>query len=189
MKELILTDRQKQYLNALRPVNDPSFPTEGFYFIRGIREREDNEGNIYPYASVNWRRSEDDEWEHGIEGNSFWLRLDHLFTNYSLHPDVSYENLRHQVIHIKSVKVEYLHLSHTSVRRVYTDWDITGFKDAILDALPYYSLFDNIVSEYEFDTEQVNSLAIEVNEEIDELSEDDVDEGLFDDELDEHVED
>ncbi|WDF54901.1 hypothetical protein [Mucilaginibacter sp. KACC 22063] len=177
MNSQILTERQLEYLNANRAVSDPSFPTEGYYFIRGIREREDPEGNVYPFASVNWRKTEDDEWEHAIPGNSFYLRLDHLFTKYSLHPDVSLQDLKHQVIHVQSAKAELSLLGGNAVRNVYTNWSITGFKDEMLDALPYFSLFNPLVMAMEdcqLEAEEVHIAALSMDDDIDDLPEDEV---------------
>lgn len=136
-----VTERQQQFLSAHRVIQKPGIPIIGYYFIRSVRFEWDEKGyQIGPFANVNWRLNEEDDWEDRIPGNVFRLNLSYLMGPFSLGPKVIYDELRHQVIVINSIKAD------TSFNRedIYVDWDITGFVD-LLDALPYFSLFDRLV--------------------------------------------
>lgn len=168
MQSLILTDRKQQYEAAPRAIKESTFPTPGFYFIRGLREKKDDTGNIYPSAYVNWKQNEDDSWEDYKE-NRFYLRLDYLFGDFSIKPKVSYQDLRHQVIHVKSAYINNINRGSKSISRVFADWDITGFTD-MFDAMPYFNLFHPIVLAMEdakLEADEVEQLAI-MSDEFDE---------------------
>jgi len=143
MKTLILNERQQQFLAAPRALNELNFPTIGFYFIRGVREAKDSNGKFYPYASVNWKLNEDDIWDD-FEPNRFIVRLDYIFGDFSLMPKVTPYDLKHQVIHIKSIIVDKKQNFPLNNSRIYADWDLTGFTD-MFDAMPYFNLLNPIV--------------------------------------------
>jgi len=155
------TERQQQFATAPRAINEFNFPTTGYYFIRGVREKEDYHGNIYPTASTNWKKSENDLWEDTVPGNNFPLRLDYLYGPHCTRPDFSYLELKHKVIHIKSVVVSYVKINKGTVSRVIVDWEITGFND-LFDAAPLLNLFNPIVllaeEEKHRNDELINSL-------------------------------
>jgi len=165
MKTSILNERQQQFIAAPRAINDPLFPTPGFYFIRGVRETKDTNGKTYTYASVNWKLNEDDVWDD-FEPNRFVIRLDYIFGDFSLKPKVTPYDLKHQVIYIKSITVDQKQHIPLTNSRIYADWDITGFTD-MFDAMPYFNLFNPIVLAMEdgkYELEDLNLQAIEGDE-------------------------
>jgi hypothetical protein len=181
MQSLILTDYQKQYVNAPRAINQPEFPTPGYYFIRGIKEKTDSSGNIYPSASVNWKLKEDDSWEDCIE-NRFYLRLDYLLGAFGTKPKVSYQDLRHQVIHVKSAYISNTSRGSKPISKIVANWEITLFED-IFDTLPYFSLFNKwtlAMEDAKFEDDEVGQLAI-MSDEFDEQILDEDEEPLADD--------
>lgn len=168
-----LTDRKQRYEAAPRALNDPTFPPTGFYFIRGVKEKKDANGNSYPYASVNWKLNEDDVWDD-FEPNRFIIRLDYIFGDFSLKPKVSPFELKHQVINIKSIVVDQKQHILLTNSRIYADWEITGFTD-MFDAMPYFNLFNPIVfaaEDEQYELQELNYQAIEEEKASDILDED-----------------
>ena|ERR1700744_6430373 len=163
-----LTERQQQYLVVQRAFDDPHFPIPGYYFIRGVRfKKDDNGNNLFPYASVNWKLNEDDAW-HDYDPNRFIIRLDYLFGDFSLKPQIPTDELKHHVIHIKSIVVDQKQHSPLNFSRIYADWEISDFVD-LLDSIPYFNLLNPIVlaaAEYQYELEELNMLAIEYDEMI-----------------------
>ena len=158
-----LTERQQQYFAAPRPIDDSRFPTNGYYFIRGIRERVED-GVLHSYASVNWKLNEDDSW-HDFVPNRFILRLDYLFDDRSIKPDLKPQSLTHKLIHIRSVVMD----KRSQPFKVYSEWLITGFVD-MFDAMPYFSLFNPLVlaaDDYQYELDELSQLAIESDELVD----------------------
>jgi len=159
-----LTERQQQYFAAPRPIDDSRFPTNGYYFIRGIRERKAEDGVLHSYASVNWKLNEDDSW-HDFAPNRFILRLDYLFDDRSIKPDLKPQLLTHKLIHIRFVVMD----KRSQPFKVYSEWLITGFVD-MFDAMPYFSLFNPLVlaaDDYQYELDELSQLAIESDELVD----------------------
>lgn len=207
MKTQHLSARHEQYINAPRALDVEGFPTPGYYFIRGIRVKEDGKGNKFSLASVNWKAKEEEAWEDMVPGNHFKLCLKDLFSYASISPDkaLKVDDLRHKFINIKSAKVTPTLVNGVKTNRICVEWEVINYieldrQHGTLEALPYYNMFSPLILAMEdekLDAENVDELAAAINsqeqleyedepifleKEAQECIEDEIDETLYNDE-------